>query len=108
MTTSDQSSVVPVPAEPAVDYHFRYTVQKGFFMQSEDETDDKSFDFVRYIFCLLFRVLYATMWYAASLRPVALFIAVWVFGMRGSWLMLLTEDAKFWSDQSFLSWRGRG
>ena len=46
-------------------------------MQSEDETDDKSFDFVRYIFCLLFRVLYATVWYSASLRLVALFSAVW-------------------------------
>jgi hypothetical protein len=77
MTTSDQSSVVPVPAEPAVDYHFRYTVQKGFFMQSEDETDDKSFDFVCYVFSLLFRVLYATRWYTALLHPIAFFNAVW-------------------------------
>jgi hypothetical protein len=47
MSTTDHTSTVPVPAEPPMDYHFKYTVQKGFFMQSEDETDDKTFDFVR-------------------------------------------------------------
>ena len=49
MSTTDHTSTVPVPAEPALDYHLKYTVQKGVFMQSEDETDDKSFDFVRSI-----------------------------------------------------------
>jgi hypothetical protein len=49
MTTSDNSSVVPVPAAEEVerDFHFKYTVQKGYFLQSEDSTDDKTFDFVR-------------------------------------------------------------
>lgn len=32
------------------DFHYKFTVQKGFFMQSEDETDDRGFDFV----CCLF------------------------------------------------------
>lgn len=31
------------------DFHFKYTVQKGFFAQSEDETNDKEFDFVNSI-----------------------------------------------------------
>lgn len=29
-----------------LDFHFRYTVQKEYFMQSEKETDDLKFDFV--------------------------------------------------------------
>jgi hypothetical protein len=31
------------------DFHFKYTVQKGFFAQSEEETDDAGFDFVCWI-----------------------------------------------------------
>jgi hypothetical protein len=37
----------PVPASSPQDFHFEYTVQKGIFMQSEEETDDEKFDFVR-------------------------------------------------------------
>jgi hypothetical protein len=49
MTTSNTSSVVPVPDVDEVerDFHYKYTVQKGYFLQSEDSTDDQSFDFVR-------------------------------------------------------------
>jgi hypothetical protein len=39
---------VPVPAEPPRDFHFKYTVLKGLFLQSEDSTDDKTFDFVQH------------------------------------------------------------
>ncbi|KAI4666536.1 uncharacterized protein J4E79_002575 [Alternaria viburni] len=55
MSTTDQNSTVPVPAEPALDHHFKYTVQKGVFMQSEDETDDKRFDFKTQKFGLIDR-----------------------------------------------------
>ncbi|KAI4645202.1 hypothetical protein J4E93_006002 [Alternaria ventricosa] len=55
MGTTNHTSTVPVPAEPALDYHFKYTVQKGVFMQSEDETDDKSFDFKTQNFGLIDR-----------------------------------------------------
>jgi hypothetical protein len=27
-------------------FHFKYTVQKGYFAQSEDATNDRDFDFV--------------------------------------------------------------
>lgn len=37
---------IPVPASPPRNYHYEYTVQKGYFMQSEEETDDKNFNFV--------------------------------------------------------------
>jgi hypothetical protein len=47
MTTSNQSSTIPVPTDPPQDFHFKYTVQKGHFLQSEDSTDDLTFDFVR-------------------------------------------------------------
>jgi hypothetical protein len=48
MTTSDHSSVVPIADADEVDrsFHFKYTVQKGYFQQSEDSTDDQKFDFV--------------------------------------------------------------
>lgn len=46
-TSTNMSSSTPIPATPAQDFHFAYTVQKGFFLQSEDETDDREFDFVR-------------------------------------------------------------
>jgi hypothetical protein len=36
-----------VPAEPSRDFHFKFAVLKGYFMQSEDSTDDVNFDFVR-------------------------------------------------------------
>jgi hypothetical protein len=36
-----------VPAEPQREFYFNYTVQKGYFQQSEDSTNDKKFDFVR-------------------------------------------------------------
>lgn len=42
---------VPVPAKPPRDFHFKYTVLKGYFMQSEDSTDDVTFDFVRLLPC---------------------------------------------------------
>lgn len=44
--SSDGSKSIPVPASPPRDFHFKYTVQKGLFLQSEDSTDDTSFDFV--------------------------------------------------------------
>ena len=45
--SSDTSHSIPVPASPPRDFHFKYTVLKGFFLQSEDDTDDITFDFVR-------------------------------------------------------------
>lgn len=46
MATSDQIPA-PVPATPLQDFHFKYTVLNGYFLQSEDSTDDGKFDFVR-------------------------------------------------------------
>jgi hypothetical protein len=46
-TMSNTSPSIPVPANPQQDFHFKYTVLKGYFMQSEDSTDDTTFDFVR-------------------------------------------------------------
>ncbi|KAL6705087.1 putative phosphoglycerate mutase pmu1 [Coniothyrium glycines] len=46
---------IPVPASPPRDFHFTYSVQKGYFMQSEQETDDKSFDFRKHNFGLINR-----------------------------------------------------
>jgi hypothetical protein len=40
------SDKIPVPAPPQQDFHFKYTVLKGYFKQSEDSTDDSTFDFV--------------------------------------------------------------
>jgi len=48
MDTSDRSSTIPTPAHAPRDFHYKYTVQKGYFMQSEDGTDDESFNFVRF------------------------------------------------------------
>lgn len=45
--SSDDSRSIPVPAAPPRDFHYKYTVQKGVFLQSEDSTDDTKFDFVR-------------------------------------------------------------
>lgn len=42
-TMSDKT---PTPAAPSQAFHFKYTVLKGYFMQSEDSTDDSTFDFV--------------------------------------------------------------
>ncbi|KAF1833643.1 phosphoglycerate mutase family protein [Decorospora gaudefroyi] len=55
MSTSDRSSVVPVPSDAPRDFHFRYTVQKGHFLQSEDGTDDQTFDFKTQNFGLINR-----------------------------------------------------
>jgi broad specificity phosphatase PhoE len=44
---------VPVPAEPPRDFHFKYTVLKSYFMQSEDSTDDTTFDFKKSNFGLI-------------------------------------------------------
>ena len=59
MSSNDSHSTpIPVPTKPPRDFHYRYTVQKGVFLQSEDSTDDTTFDFVRftgarrYIYCL--------------------------------------------------------
>lgn len=53
MSTSEHSAVVaPVDAEEG-EFHFEYTVHKGVFMQSEDETDDTKFDFVCYSYLSL-------------------------------------------------------
>lgn len=46
-TKMSRSDYVPSSASSPLDFHFEYTVQKGYFMQSEDETDDTDFDFVR-------------------------------------------------------------
>ena len=48
MSASGHEGGVAVGGDEQQDFHFKYAVQKGFFMQSEDETDDKTFDFVRF------------------------------------------------------------
>lgn len=45
--SSNDSHGIPVPAAPPRDFHYRYTVQKGVFLQSLDSTSDTEFDFVR-------------------------------------------------------------
>ncbi|KAF1917698.1 histidine phosphatase superfamily [Ampelomyces quisqualis] len=52
---ANNSHSVPVPAEPPSDFHFKYTVLKGYFMQSEDSTDDTTFDFKKSNFGLINR-----------------------------------------------------
>ncbi|KAF1848904.1 phosphoglycerate mutase family protein [Cucurbitaria berberidis CBS 394.84] len=49
------STQIPAPAEPPHKSHFKYTVQKGYFLQSEDSTDDKEFDFRKSNFGLINR-----------------------------------------------------
>ncbi|KAH5265099.1 hypothetical protein HBI72_088860 [Parastagonospora nodorum] len=44
-----------VPAEPSRDFHFKFAVLKGYFMQSEDSTDDVTFDFKKSNFGLINR-----------------------------------------------------
>ncbi|KAF2832352.1 phosphoglycerate mutase-like protein [Ophiobolus disseminans] len=51
-TMSDRDQI-PVPAEPPQDFHFNYTVLKGYFMQSEEDTDDTKFDFKKSNFGLI-------------------------------------------------------
>jgi hypothetical protein len=46
-TTMNDKHQDIVPAEPQREFYFNYTVQKGYFLQSEDSTNDKKFDFVR-------------------------------------------------------------
>ncbi|KAF2848363.1 phosphoglycerate mutase-like protein [Plenodomus tracheiphilus IPT5] len=52
MTSSPQS---PIPAAPPQNYHYEYTVVKGLFQQSEQETDDSTFDFRKENFGLINR-----------------------------------------------------
>ncbi|KAF1937635.1 phosphoglycerate mutase-like protein [Clathrospora elynae] len=60
MSTSDQSSSV-MPVAGAVDesegrdFYFQYTVLKGYFLQSEESTDDTKFDFRKQNFGLIDR-----------------------------------------------------
>ncbi|KAH9875688.1 hypothetical protein IAQ61_003152 [Plenodomus lingam] len=49
----------PIPAPPTQNFHYEYTVHKGLFLQSEDDTDDASFDFRKHNFGLVDR-LYPT------------------------------------------------
>ncbi|KAF1931284.1 phosphoglycerate mutase family protein [Didymella exigua CBS 183.55] len=53
--SSDNTHSVPVPAAPPRDFHYKYTVQKGVFLQSEDSTDDTTFDFKKQNFGLIDR-----------------------------------------------------
>ncbi|EFQ89969.1 hypothetical protein PTT_13574 [Pyrenophora teres f. teres 0-1] len=53
MSSSGDSSTALVGEAPPRDFHYKYTVQKGFFMQSEDETDDSKFDFREHNFGLI-------------------------------------------------------
>ncbi|KNG51665.1 phosphoglycerate mutase family protein [Stemphylium lycopersici] len=55
MSTSGNDGRVAVGGDGQQDFHFKYTVQKGSFMQSEDETDDKTFDFKKSNFGLIER-----------------------------------------------------
>jgi broad specificity phosphatase PhoE len=41
----DSQHTVPVPASPPHDFHFKYTILPGYFLQSESSTDDSTFDF---------------------------------------------------------------
>ncbi|KAF2623883.1 phosphoglycerate mutase-like protein [Macroventuria anomochaeta] len=54
--SSDISHSIPVPASSPRNFHFKYTVQKGFFLQSENSTDDTTFDFKKQNFGLIERV----------------------------------------------------
>ncbi|EDU45207.1 phosphoglycerate mutase family protein [Pyrenophora tritici-repentis] len=54
MSSSDSPSTAPAQPPPP-GFHYKYTVQKGFFMQSEDETDDSEFDFRNHNFGLISR-----------------------------------------------------
>ncbi|KAF2683022.1 phosphoglycerate mutase-like protein [Lentithecium fluviatile CBS 122367] len=51
---SSMSTHIPVSSPPR-DFHFEYEVLKGYFKQSEDETDDVSFDFIEEEFGLIER-----------------------------------------------------
>ncbi|KAI8930910.1 hypothetical protein NX059_011925 [Plenodomus lindquistii] len=48
-------SEAPVPSHPNQDYHYEYTVLKGLFLQSEEDTDDSKFDFRKENFGLINR-----------------------------------------------------
>ncbi|KAJ4337778.1 putative phosphoglycerate mutase pmu1 [Ascochyta clinopodiicola] len=58
--SSPTASNTPVPGTAAQDFHFKYTVLKGYFMQSEDETDDVGFDFKTRHFGLITRTYPST------------------------------------------------
>ncbi|KAG9204390.1 hypothetical protein G6514_000846 [Epicoccum nigrum] len=49
------SHSTPVPVTPPQDFHYKYTVQTGLFLQSEDSTDDTKFDFKKQNFGLIDR-----------------------------------------------------
>ncbi|KAH8723436.1 histidine phosphatase superfamily [Phaeosphaeriaceae sp. PMI808] len=51
---SDNHQIAALVA-PQLDHHFKYTVLKGYFMQSEDSTDDQKFDFIKSNFGLINR-----------------------------------------------------
>ncbi|KAF3007897.1 hypothetical protein E8E13_011022 [Curvularia kusanoi] len=53
--SAESSHGAPVSATPPVDFHYKYTVQKGLFLQSEDSTDDTKFDFKKQNFGLIDR-----------------------------------------------------
>ncbi|KAJ4404279.1 putative phosphoglycerate mutase pmu1 [Didymella pomorum] len=56
MSSEDpHSTSIPVPTKPPRDFHYRYTVQKGVFLQSEDSTDDTEFGFKKENFGLISR-----------------------------------------------------
>lgn len=46
--SSDTSHSIPIPGPAPRDFHYKYTVEKGLFLQSEDSTDDTTFDFVSF------------------------------------------------------------
>ncbi|KAF2005972.1 phosphoglycerate mutase-like protein [Amniculicola lignicola CBS 123094] len=50
----DASSAIPAPVESGP-YHFKYETVKGYFKQSEEETDDRGFDFIEEEFGLIER-----------------------------------------------------
>ena len=43
---SSPHTAVPGAAPQQAGFHYKYTVQKGYFAQSEDSTNDQDFDFV--------------------------------------------------------------
>lgn len=48
-------SETPIPAAPTQEFHYEYSVLKGLFLQSEDDTDDGNFDFRKQNFGLIER-----------------------------------------------------
>ncbi|XPS72849.1 putative phosphoglycerate mutase pmu1 [Ascochyta lentis] len=68
------TSLVPtslVPTSLVRDFHFRYTVQKGVFLQSEEGTDDAVFDFKKQHFGII-PTATGTEWHALTTHLHAL------------------------------------